>query len=145
MLLKCYKLQHKCHIFFNTKLQHWTFLSPYKFQVQFFSWIFHYYCNVGSIEIWSLIWTWIFYTDRYFVTIQTVDTDATSTKQCEAITNVAIRVMRLKRDGGRTKQDRLRDNIIPVLYCKYSTGIILDYSNIVYGRYYLTCMLAEKD
>ena len=34
-----------------------------------------------------------------------VDTGATSTKQCEAITNVAIRVMRLKRDGGRTKQD----------------------------------------
>jgi hypothetical protein len=40
----------------------------------------------------------------------------------------------------RTKQDRLRDNIIPVLYCKYSTGIILDYSNRVYARYYLTCM-----
>ena len=31
--------------------------------------------------------------------IATVDTGATSTKQCEAITNVAIRVMRLKRDG----------------------------------------------
>ncbi len=71
--------------------------------------------------------------------VKIVDTCATSTKQCEAITNVAIRVMRLKRDGGRTKQDRLRDNIIPVLYCKYSTGIIFDYSNIVYGRYYLTC------
>ncbi len=28
-----------------------------------------------------------------------VDTGANSTKQCEAITNVAIRVMRLKRDG----------------------------------------------
>ncbi len=28
-----------------------------------------------------------------------VDTSATSTKQCEAITNVAIRIMRLKRDG----------------------------------------------
>jgi hypothetical protein len=34
-----------------------------------------------------------------FVLIATVDTSATSTKQCEAITNVAIRVMRLKRDG----------------------------------------------
>ena len=35
------------------------------------------------------------------VLIATVDTDtsATGTKQCEAITNVAIRIMRLKRDG----------------------------------------------
>ncbi len=31
--------------------------------------------------------------------IATVDTSATSTKQCEDITNVAIGVMRLKRDG----------------------------------------------
>ena len=28
-----------------------------------------------------------------------VDTSATSTKQCEAITNVAIRIMRFQRDG----------------------------------------------
>ncbi len=77
-----------------------------------------------------------------YTATRAVDTGATSTKQCEAITNVAIRVMRLKRDGFRTKQDRLRDNTIPVLYCRYSTGIILDYSNIVYyyARYYLTCM-----
>jgi len=31
-----------------------------------------------------------------FVLIATVDTSATSTKQCEAITNVAIRIMRVK-------------------------------------------------
>ena len=30
------------------------------------------------------------------VVIATVDTSATSTKQCEAITNVAIRIMRVK-------------------------------------------------
>ena len=34
----------------------------------------------------------------------------------------------------------MRDDIIPVLYYKYSTGIILYYSNIVYVRYYLTCI-----
>jgi hypothetical protein len=30
-------------------------------------------------------------------------------------------------------------NMIPVLYCNYNTGIILDYSNI-YAWYYIICM-----
>ena len=36
-------------------------------------------------------------------------------------TNIVIRIMSVKRDGWGTQQDleRLRDNIIPVLYCKY--------------------------
>ena len=37
--------------------------------------------------------------DELKILIATVDTSATGTKQCEAITNVAIRIMRLKRDG----------------------------------------------
>ncbi len=30
-------------------------------------------------------------------------------------------------------------DIIPVLYCKYDTGILLDYSNM-YAWYYITCI-----
>ena len=34
--------------------------------------------------------------DELKILIATVDTSATGTKQCEAITNVAIRIMRIK-------------------------------------------------
>ena len=34
--------------------------------------------------------------DELKILIATVDTSATGTKQCEAITNVAIRIMRLR-------------------------------------------------
>jgi hypothetical protein len=57
--------------FLNTQLQQWTLSSPYKFQVKFFPWISYFYRNLWSIKIWSQILTWDFYTDRYFVTIQT--------------------------------------------------------------------------
>jgi hypothetical protein len=36
--------------------------------------------------------------------------------------------MRANRNNARCRE--IAYNIIPVLYCKYNTGIILDYSNI---------------
>ena len=54
------------------------------------------------------------------VLIATVDTSATGTKQCEAITNVAIRIMSIKRIGNNGYRGRMQSIQDQVCYRYYT-------------------------
>ena len=57
--------------FLNNKLQQWTLLSPCKFQVKFWLDLSILTVILSLYKIQVIFLTWVFYTDRYFFTIQT--------------------------------------------------------------------------
>ena len=65
MFIKCYNLEHKCHYFWTHNFNNGHSCHHTNFKSNFFLWIFYSYFNLGSIQIWSQILTWVLYTDHF--------------------------------------------------------------------------------